>query len=232
MEIGSSEWNDVLLEGGGKLGAKIGKVERELLTRHAHELIRWNTKTNLTAITDPYEIAIKHILDSIAPLPLISTDGQLLDIGSGGGFPGIVIKIFRPQLEVTLIDASRKKASFLSHVIRTLGLRNAKALHTRAEALAEDPLNSNRFDIIVSRALCDLSSFVAMALPLLSPCGILIALKGRADETELEIVQFRKDNDLQWKKKSCSEIHTWRISLEKYRLPYLDAERSLVKIEL
>jgi 16S rRNA (guanine527-N7)-methyltransferase len=230
MEIGSSEWNHVLIEGGEKLRTTVGKVELQQLTRHAQELIRWNAKTNLTAITDPIEIAIKHILDSIAPLPHISQDGRLLDIGSGGGFPGLVLKIFHPQLEVTLIEASRKKASFLSHVIQTLGLRNVKALHTRAESLAEDPLYSHFFNFIVSRALCDLSTFVTMALPLLAPGGKIITLKGRSDEAESEMAQLNADNDLLFKKKYISEHHPWQISIEKYQLPFLNAERSLVKI--
>ena len=103
----------------------------------------------------------------------------MLDIGSGGGFPGIPLKVLRPKLSVTLIDASRKKVSFLKHVIRTLKLDNIDAFHIRAEDLAAHPSYLNRFDVIISRALSSLEHFVRLAVPLLAKWGIIIAMRGK-----------------------------------------------------
>lgn len=112
MEIGAPAWRRMLQAGSLEMGRAITEVEMDQLALHATELIRWNRKTNLTAIRVPEEIAVKHVLDSMAPLPHLPAAGRLLDIGSGGGFPGMVLKILRPGLSVTLIDASRKKSVF------------------------------------------------------------------------------------------------------------------------
>lgn len=190
MEIGSPDWRQVIRDGGEKLGVRVTQSQMELLAAHAAELLRWNRKTNLTAITDSEELAVKHILDSLAVLSELPLNARLLDIGSGGGFPGLVVKILRPDLSVTLIDAVRKKAGFLSHTIRMLGLSGVSALHVRAETLATEAQHQREFDVIVCRALCDLYTFVGMALPLLAPGGKLIAYKGRRSEIETELARF------------------------------------------
>ena len=105
----------------------------EQLVAHAELLIAWNKKINLTRITSVKDMAVKHFLDSMTALPYLPKSGRVLDIGSGAGFPGLVLKIMRPELEVTLIDGVRKKASFLQHVIRTLKLKNISVHHARAE---------------------------------------------------------------------------------------------------
>jgi 16S rRNA (guanine527-N7)-methyltransferase len=230
MEIGSPAWNRIVQDGGPKLGVNVADFELDQLAQHAAELVRWNRKTNLTAITTPEEIAVKHVLDSMAPLPRIPAAGTLLDIGSGGGFPGVVLKILRSDLPVTLIDASRKKVSFLSHVIRTLGLKEITALHTRAEALAAEPRYSHGFDVIVCRALCALDVFVAMALPLLTPDGLLIALKGRGEETEAEMAMVSSQCAKSIGANKASEESGLVMSSDIYQLPHLNIERTLVMI--
>ena len=157
-----------------------------LFSTHAIELIKWTQKINITTITDPIEVASNHFLDSLVPAQFIPPEAAVLDIGSGGGFPGIPLKVLLPELSVTLIDASRKKVSFLKHVIRTLKLDNIEALHIRAEDLANHPSYINRFDVIISRALSSLDFFVRLALPLLADGGVIIALKGEVDQTELD----------------------------------------------
>jgi 16S rRNA (guanine527-N7)-methyltransferase len=222
----------MLQDGSLKMGGCVTDVELDQLTRHASELVRWNRKTNLTAITAPEEIAVKHVLDSMAPLPHIPLTARLLDIGSGGGFPGVVLKIMRPGLSVTLIDASRKKASFLSHVIRTLGLKDATALHTRAEALAAASQYRHGFDVIVCRALSGLDAFVTMALPLLAPEGLLIALKGKREEAEAEMAMVSsRCAHHQIANKPVDLIdNRLVISSTPYRLSHLNVERTLVMI--
>jgi 16S rRNA (guanine527-N7)-methyltransferase len=229
MEIGEPAWRRILQAGSLEMGGGITGIEMDQLALHAAELVRWNRKTNLTAITAPEEIAVKHVLDSMAPLPHLPAAGRLLDIGSGGGFPGMVLKILRPDLSVTLIDASRKKVSFLSHMIRTLGLKDISALQARAEALAGEPAYAHRFDVIVSRALCALDAFVSMAMPLLAPDGLLIALKGRPEETEAEMAMVPVGTKSTLENKT-SEDSGPAMSSVIYRLPHLNIERTLVLI--
>ena len=138
MKIGSKEWQNIIYEGAENLGVRIDWLEIEKFSIHAIELSKWNQKINLTAITDPMEVAVKHFLDAIAPIPDIPPNGSLLDIGSGGGFPGIPLKICLPSVSVTMIDASRKKVNFLKHMIRTLELENIYAFHIRAEDFAKN----------------------------------------------------------------------------------------------
>lgn len=216
--------------GGLEMGIPVSDAEVDRMMLHAAELIRWNRKTNLTAITETEDIAVKHVLDSLAPLPHITAARTLLDIGSGGGFPGIVLKIMRPDLHVTLIDAARKKVSFLSHVVRTLGLQNISALHARAETLATDPRHAGHYDVIVCRALCALNIFAEMAIPLLSPEGLLIALKGKPDETQVEMADVRLPGSILNSGQKSIPGRRLSMTLETIRLPFLSLERSLVLI--
>ena len=135
MEIGSKEWSHLIINGADRFNIDLNHHHTDQYAIHARELTQWTEKINITSITDPFEIAVKHFLDSLAPAPLILPGMKLLDIGSGGGFPGLPLKVLIPSMSVTLIDASRKKVSFLKHVIRTLTLDNIHALHSRAEDL-------------------------------------------------------------------------------------------------
>jgi 16S rRNA (guanine527-N7)-methyltransferase len=151
----------------------------------------------------------------------------MLDIGSGGGFPGIPLKVLLPKLSVTLIDASRKKVNFLKHVIRTLELDNIEALHIRAEDLAVHPSYINRFDVIISRALSSLEFFVRLALPLLASGGVIIALKGEVEKVELDDLRY---NVLEKINAAGSVDRKFTIFLERYSLPLLNSERSIITV--
>jgi 16S rRNA (guanine527-N7)-methyltransferase len=151
----------------------------------ARELIKWNLRMNLTAITDPDEIAAKHFLDSLSVTAALSThDHTLIDIGTGAGFPGIPVKIARPDMKVTLLDASEKKISFLNHVIDTLELREIEAIHSRAENLSRDPHYREKFDVATARAVAHLATIAEYALPFVLVEGLFIAQK-ISDETEI-----------------------------------------------
>lgn len=139
-------------------------------------LLKWNKTYNLTAITQPEEIRVKHFEDSLAVLPCLPAKGRILDIGSGAGFPGIPIKIERPQLEVVLLDSQRKKISFCEAAIRELGLEKISARHGRAE----DPKIISalgKFDVVISRATFSLSDFLEIALPYCKDGGTAMAMK-------------------------------------------------------
>jgi 16S rRNA (guanine527-N7)-methyltransferase len=227
MKIGSEEWSQVIVDGTRSFDLDLDRRHTELFATHARELLHWNKTTNLTTITDPFEVAIKHFVDSLAPARMIAPGATLLDIGSGGGFPGIALKVVIPSLAVTLIDASRKRVSFLKHVIRTLKLEGIEALHVRSEDLTADPAYIKRFDFIISRALTDLESFTRHGLPLLSEQGVMIALKGKVDQTEMEKMEslaFEKSN------KSNPNQHRFPMAVEKYRLPFTQSNRSIITI--
>jgi 16S rRNA (guanine527-N7)-methyltransferase len=227
MEIGTNDWSNFLINQARIIEIQLDHTQNHLFAIHAIELIKWNHKINITTITDPVEVASNHFLDSLVPARLIPPEAAMLDIGSGGGFPGIPLKVILPKLSVTLIDASRKKTSFLKHVIRTLKLENIEALHMRAEDLAIQPRYINRFDVIISRALSSLDAFVLLALPLLKNRGVIIALKGEIDKSELNDLQ---DNVLEKMKSGGSIDRQFTISRERYSLPMINAERSIITV--
>lgn len=227
MQIGSQEWSDLIIAGAEALDINLNPGQTRQFAVHAAELVRWNQKINLTAITDPFEVAVKHFLDSLPAARLLPKDATLLDIGSGGGLPGLPLKILMPSLSITLIDASRKKVNFLKHVIRTLKLDNIEALHIRAEDLADDPFYRNRFNVIISRAVSSLELFGRLAWPLLSDAGIMVALKGDVGMDEMKKLQgrgFGDGDDLKTVGRQFS------VTIEKYHLPFLKSNRSIAVI--
>jgi 16S rRNA (guanine527-N7)-methyltransferase len=219
MKVGSKEWQHFIIEGARSLGIEINEAATAAFSIHASELINWNRIINLTAITDPRDIAAKHILDSLAPAEFIPDEARLLDIGSGGGFPGIPLKIFKPAVSVLLIDGVRKKVNFLKHLIRTLRLVNIEALQVRAENLRQVRRCEHSFDVIISRALSDLAPFVNSALPLLADQGKIIAMKGEVDPKELTALRTDTPAD------------RYALDVKNYRLPSIDATRSLVIVK-
>ncbi|MGD8444228.1 MAG: 16S rRNA (guanine(527)-N(7))-methyltransferase RsmG [Desulfobacterales bacterium] len=228
MKIGTTEWSNFLFDHAKKIGIDFDHTQNRLFCVHAVELIKWNRKINLTTLTDPIEVASNHFLDSLVPSRLIPPHAaKLLDIGSGGGFPGIPLKVLLPELSVTLIDASRKKVNFLKHVIRTLELENIEALHLRAEDLATQSSYMNRFDVIISRALTSLESFVRLALPLLAYGGIIMAMKGQVEGEEL--ANLGKDVIKKMNLAGSNDL-LFKVSLKNYRLPYHYSNRTVVKI--
>ena len=178
---------DLLKSGAKELGVELSAAQLAGLNSFAEELKKWNRKINLTAIADDEGIAVKHFVDSLSLLKVVHAPGRLLDIGSGGGFPCIPVKIALPELAVVSVDAVVKKISFQKQAVRLLNLGNFDAVHVRAETLAAQYANS--FDWIVSRAFSDLPSFVAMALPLLKSGGRIVAMKGRNGAEEAAAAQ-------------------------------------------
>jgi len=227
MEIGTNDWSNFLIDQANAIEIDLDHTQNRLFSAHAIELIKWTRKINITTITDPIEVASNHFLDSLVPAQFIPPEAAMLDIGSGGGFPGIPLKVLLPKLSVTLIDASRKKVSFLKHVIRTLEMNNIEALHMRAEDLAVHPSYINRFDVIISRALSSLEIFVRLALPLLACGGVIIALKGEVDKVELDDLRY---NVLEKMNAAGSVDRPFTISMERYSLPLHNSERSIITV--
>lgn len=160
--------------------------KNEMYEIYKDYLLEVNSHTNLTSITNPEEIKIKHFEDSLSVLDYIKEGSKVLDIGAGAGFPGIPLRIEK-DFDLTLIDSVNKKVNFMNEVIKKLGLSNARAIHTRAEDFAKEERES--YDVVVSRAVANMSTLSEYCIPYLKVGGIFIALKGpRADE-ELEAAQ-------------------------------------------
>ena len=225
MKIGSKKWRNIIHEGAEKLGISVEQGKIEKFSIHARELMKWNEKINLTAITDPVEVAVKHFLDAIAPIPDISPTGSVLDIGSGGGFPGIPIKICLPSVSVTLIDASRKKINFVKHVIRILELENIRAFHVRAEDYAKNPEVVCYFDVVISRALSSMTSFAEAAVPFLKKGGVIIAMKGAVSDHDIRMLGSSLNKESGEKRTGVEEFE---LHVKRYALPYLNLNRSMV----
>ena len=177
-EVDSDPWRRQVADVASDLGVALSQKALGLFSLHARLLLKWTAKTNLTAITDPKQMAVKHFADSLALAPFLPKGARMLDMGAGGGFPGLVIKAARPDISVTLMDAVRKKVSFLTQVILEGGLEGVSAIHGRAQDLAKVPGFSGAFDAVASRAFADLPEFVRLALPFVNQNGQILAMKG------------------------------------------------------
>jgi len=148
------------------------------------ELLLWNKKFNLTSITDPKEIEVKHFKDSLSVLEALDLDKQsVIDIGCGAGFPGIPLKLSRPQIKLTLVDSVKKKTDFLEHLIKKLGLKEVRVILSRAEDLSDK--HKEAYDVAVARAVKELRVLCEYCLPFVKVGGVFIAMK--ADQAEDEI---------------------------------------------
>lgn len=178
---------DLLKNGMAALGIEpLPEAVLERLLDYLGELQRWNKHHNLTAIADPREGVEKHLLDSLTLLPLLRGDESLLDIGSGAGLPGLILKLALPDLQLLSIDGVAKKISFQRHVIRRFGLSGARAEAWRLEELTANAEHAGAFDTIVFRALGSLEKFVPLALPCLAESGRFLLMKGPEGRDELQ----------------------------------------------
>jgi 16S rRNA (guanine527-N7)-methyltransferase len=218
-EAGGAGLSTLLNEGIEQLGMAVTDAQRQKLLDYVALLGKWNAVYNLTAIRDPRQMLIQHILDSLAIIPFLTrrTGSQsALDVGSGGGLPGIVMAIVLPDWQVTLNDIVHKKTAFQSQAKLQLGLTNLSVVTGRVENLHPDVEVPGLFDVIVSRAFAELSDFVTLARHLVAGNGRIWAMKGIRPDAE--IARLPADA------KVCS--------IERLRVPMLDAERHLIEIEI
>jgi 16S rRNA (guanine527-N7)-methyltransferase len=209
---------DLFIRGLAELGLYLTPAELGKLYTFAAELKKWSRKINLTAIIADEDIAVKHFLDSLTVLKAVGPKGRLLDIGSGGGFPAIPLKIVCHGLHVTSVDAVEKKVIFQRHAARLLGLQGFEVLHSRGEELAAHHAGS--FDWVVSRAFSDIPTFVRIALPLIKTGGTIVAMKGRGGRDEAETVSA-----------ALSELGVRVTDVIEFRLPVSGDARSLIVME-
>lgn len=190
------------------LGVTAPRLAERLLT-YLELLARWNRTYNLTAIRDPREMLVKHLLDSLALAPYV-VDGRLADLGTGPGLPGIPLALARPGLQVALVESNGKKARFLREAVRVLGLSNARVLESRAEVVPEPAA----FEQITARALDRLDGIIRVGGHLLAPNGRLLAMKGQYPSDEIA------ELPAPWQ---ATKVHTLTV-------PGLDGDRHVVEV--
>ena len=169
----------------GKIGISLSDEQAKAFVRYYELLVEWNSFMNLTAITEPDEVLIKHFADSLSPFsglvkdaPLSVTEGiKLIDVGTGAGFPALPLKIAFPQINVTMLDSLGKRVKFLNEVITQLGLTNTEAIHGRAEDLARDAAHRENYDIVVSRAVANMRTLSEYCMPFVKQGGTFLAYK-------------------------------------------------------
>lgn len=198
-----------LQQGCKALGIELADNQQTALENYLASLLKWNKAYNLTAIRDPDEMVVKHLLDSLAIHAAIRGD-TILDVGTGPGLPGIPLAILYPQRQFSLLDSNGKKTRFLVQMKHELQLDNIQIINDRIEALPQTP----QFDGITCRAFTSLADFARHCLPLLKPQGQLLAMKGKVPDDEI----------------AALDQGTLQIGIEKITVPYLNDERHLIRI--
>ena len=194
------------------LNIKINEIQLKQLEEYYKLLIEWNEKINLTRITEEKDVYLKHFYDSLTIVKVVNLKEKetLCDVGTGAGFPGIVLKILFPNLKITLIDSLQKRVNYLNEIIKSLDLKDIKAIHTRGEQYKE------KFDVVTSRAVANIEKLVIYTMHLLNKDGILVAMKGDIEK------ELTKSVEIKLKKKY--QI----INIEKFKLPKEESMRSLI----
>jgi 16S rRNA (guanine527-N7)-methyltransferase len=203
------EWKARLDAGANEIGFDLDQSQLDTLWRYAHMLRERNAHVNLTSIVSWEGILTLHMLDSLSVVPHLGDAKRIIDVGTGGGFPGIPLAVACPQRDFTLIDGTQKKIRFVSESITALDIRNAHAHAARAENFAAQ----GDFDAVIVRAVGTLAEVVHNAGRLVGPHGRLLAMKGRAPDEEVRALP-----------------RGWSAEVTRLRVPGLDAERHLVSI--
>lgn len=198
-----------------ELNIDITQEQLDKLNKFYNLLIEWNNKINLTRITEEKEVYLKHFYDSLTITKVIdlSKVDTLCDVGTGAGFPGIVLKIMYPNLKITLVDALQKRVNYLNEIIKELDLTDIEAIHVRGEDLKE------KFDVVTSRAVANIEKLLTYTMHLVKDDGVMIAMKGNIDEELTPSV--KKTIEKQYKIKE----------INKFQLPIENSSRSLIVIE-
>ena len=181
-----SEFEKIFMEEAQKINIELDKNQIEKFYKYMDLLIEWNEKINLTAITNRKDILVKHFIDSLTIQRYLGDSVNIIDVGTGAGFPGIPIKIVNPNLKVVLVDSLNKRINFLQEVIKQLNLDNIEVIHARAEDLGQNKKYRETFDIVTSRAVANMSVLSEYLLPLAKVSGKCICMKGSDVEEELE----------------------------------------------
>ena len=205
---------------GKEISIEFSNIQIEKFYKYMNLLIEWNEKINLTAITEPKEIIIKHFIDSLTVLKDIKGKNTLVDVGTGAGFPGIPLKIMDEEIKITLLDSLNKRINFLNEVINQLDLKNVETIHSRVEDAGKNKKYRERFDIATARAVANLATLSEYMLPLVKVGGKSICMKGSEVSEELKN-----------SKKAISILGGEIESIDNFKLPKSDMMRNIVIIK-
>ena len=209
-----------LIEKAKKVNIEIDNKKEEQFYKYMELLLEWNEKINLTAITEPNDIILKHFIDSITINKYIEQSNSIMDIGTGAGFPGIPLKIMNQNKKITLVDSLNKRINFLNEVCKEISLENIQCIHARAEELANDLKYRENFETVVSRAVARLNVLIEYMLPFVKKGGLCICMKGPNIDGKLE------------EAKNAIKVLGGKIkSVESFFLPDSDIERNVIIIE-
>ena len=213
-------FNEKLLEKLNKIQLNVNDEVLNKFWVYMTNLLKWNEKINLTAITDEDDIILKHFIDSLTILEYIPEKSNVIDVGTGAGFPGIPLKIVREDINMTLMDSLNKRITFLNEIINKLGLKKINAIHSRAEELAKMPEHREKYDIAVSRAVANLSTLSEYMIPFVKVGGKCICMKGSNIEEELKTA-----------KNAIKELGGEIEKVINFKLPDSDNERNIIIIK-
>lgn len=218
MEI--EEFSKLISSYGKEISIEFSNIQIEKFYKYMNLLIEWNEKINLTAITEPKEIIIKHFIDSLTVLKDIKGKNTLVDVGTGAGFPGIPLKIMDEEIKITLLDSLNKRINFLNEVINQLDLKNIETIHSRVEEAGKNKKYRESFDIATARAVANLATLSEYMLPLVKVGGKSICMKGSEVSEEL-----------QNSKKAISILGGEIENIDNFQLPKSDMMRNIVIIK-
>lgn len=214
------EFSNLMQEYGKEINIVFTEEQLQKFYQYMNLLIEWNEKINLTAIVEPKEIILKHFMDSLTIIKHIEQNKTVIDIGTGAGFPGIPIKIMREDLKITLLDSLNKRINFLDEVIQKLELKNITSVHARIEEYAKNKQYREKYDIVTSRAVANLTTLSEYMLPMVAVKGMAICMKG--SEVNEEIL----------KSKNSIKLLGGEISkIEEFTLPKSDHKRNLILVK-
>jgi len=183
------EFISTLIQECKKQNIELDESKAKALKEYKELLVEWNEKMNLTAITEDYEVIVKHFVDCLECTHLITNEKKIIDVGTGAGFPGMPLAIYYPQIEFTLLDGLNKRLIFLEEVVNKLGLKNVKIVHARAEEAARNEEYFEFFDAVVSRAVANLPVLLEYTSPYVKVNGKCIVMKGDNAKEELDLAK-------------------------------------------
>ena len=214
------EFKKLLYSYGRKIDIEFNDKQINQFYGYMNLLLEWNEKINLTTIVEPEDVILKHFIDSLTINKYIENDKTIADVGTGGGFPGIPLKIYRPDLKVILVDSLNKRINFLNEVIAKLDLRDINTVHSRIEDFGKDKKYRENFDYVTARAVANLTTLSEYLIPISKVNGMCICMKGNDIEEEVN------------NSKNAINLLGGKITkVDEFKLPNSDISRNVIIID-
>ncbi len=214
------EFEEIMKIYSNKLDINLSEIQVNQFYSYMNLLLEWNKVMNLTGITDPKEIIIKHFIDSLTVISKINKDSTIIDVGTGAGFPGIPIKIIFPETCVVLLDSLNKRINFLNEVIEKLNLKNIETVHGRAEDYGKDKKYRETFDIAIARAVAPLNILLEYLMPFVKVNGKCICMKGANINEEIKN-----------SKRAINVLGGNLVSIDEFIIPDTEFKRNIIEIK-